>query len=115
MQPAGDLMSRKGVFDSFLAGCIPVIFTFHALSKSYPWWFPGDGYVEGNTTIHVSHFTKINPRFNTVDELKKIPAETVRAMQARIRELGYTLQYAKPPQAFAQYIGHAGGPGEIYR
>jgi hypothetical protein len=115
LQPPGDLMSRKGVFDSFLTGCIPVINTLHALSKSYPWWFPANGFVEDNVTVHVSHFTKVNPRFNSIDALRAIPRERVRAMQKKIEDLGYLLQYAKPPQAFAPFIGHAGGPGEIYR
>ena len=116
MQPPGDLMGRKGIFDSFLAGCIPVMFNYHVLSKSYPWWFPADGYVEGNTTAYISHFTKINPKFNSIDYLKQhFTSELILKMQKQIEHLGYLLQYAKPPARMAPYIGHAGGPGEIYR
>lgn len=116
MQPPGDLMGRKGIFDSFLAGCIPVMFTYQILSKSYPWWFPADGYVEGNTTAHITHYMKVNPKFNSIDYLKEnfSPGQILH-MQTQIKQLGYLLQYAKPPARMAPYIGHAGGPGEIYR
>jgi hypothetical protein len=36
-QPIGDLMTRKGLFDSLLQGCIPVIFDVLTANVMYTW------------------------------------------------------------------------------
>lgn len=52
LQPPGDMESRKGVFDSLMSGCIPVIFNKDMLSINYPWFFPPlNGDHSSNSTL----------------------------------------------------------------
>lgn len=43
LQPAGDSWTRKGIFDSLLAGCIPVVFSRNQVVFQYLWHLTGDG------------------------------------------------------------------------
>jgi hypothetical protein len=38
LQPMGDNPVRRGVFDSWLSGCIPIVFA--AATADFPWWVP---------------------------------------------------------------------------
>jgi hypothetical protein len=93
-QPIGDLMTRKGLFDSILQGCIPVVFEALTARVMYTWhWeesFWHDVIVE--YTMHpVAH-----RYFDPVVALKKLltenPAEVARK-QELIRQRVFQLQY----------------------
>lgn len=40
LQPQGDSFTRRSIFDSMLAGCIPVFFTEHSAYTQYKWHLP---------------------------------------------------------------------------
>ena len=40
LQPFGDLLTRKGLFDTILMGCIPVTFSPLTASAMYTWFWP---------------------------------------------------------------------------
>ncbi|KAK9144895.1 hypothetical protein Sjap_004798 [Stephania japonica] len=42
LQPKGDSATRKSVFDSLVAGCIPVLFSPFTAYYQYPWHLPED-------------------------------------------------------------------------
>lgn len=42
LQPPGDSPTRKGIFDSLLCGCIPVLFAPNQTRDQYLWHLPGD-------------------------------------------------------------------------
>lgn len=43
LQPSGDSPTRKGLFDSLLAGCIPVLFSKDSAYTQYTWHLPQNG------------------------------------------------------------------------
>lgn len=43
LQPPGDSPTRKGIFDSLLAGCIPVLFSEASAYTQYTWHLPQNG------------------------------------------------------------------------
>jgi hypothetical protein len=112
LQPPGDLESRKGIFDSFSLGCIPVISANGMLSKTYPWFFTKE--LEEKTTIYVPHSTIVHQKKDIIlDILLKIPPEVVRQKQEAIEAIAKSLQYGVPPSRMQRYIGYGGAPGEL--
>ena len=85
LQPPGDAISRKGVVDSVLLGCIPVFF-HEDQSTQWPWhfapWAP-----RASVTLHVGQHA------DDSDALSRIPTQQVRAMQ---REIAHKAQCVAP-------------------
>lgn len=112
LQPPGDLESRKGIFDSFSLGCIPVISANGVLSKTYPWFFTKE--MEERTTVFIPHSAIVHQKKDVIiDILLKIPPEVVRQKQEAIESIAKSLQYGVPPPRMKKYIGYGGGPGEL--
>lgn len=93
-QPTGDLMTRKGLFDSILQGCIPVTFDLLTATVMYTWhWeekFWQDVSVE--FTFHPTAFRYFDP----VEYLMKMVKENatlIEHKQRLIREKVFELQY----------------------
>ncbi|KAF3340768.1 xyloglucan galactosyltransferase KATAMARI1 [Carex littledalei] len=42
LQPPGDTFTRKSVFDSMVAGCIPVFFCSESAYTQYRWYLPSN-------------------------------------------------------------------------
>lgn len=88
--PPGDTPTRKGLFDSLLAGCIPVIFDDATLSL-YKWYIPN---VE-EVSVFLPAFT--SQSFNIVDMLAGGSAVDVRKLQDAIARIAFSLQYSEEP------------------
>lgn len=81
MQPPGDSPSRRSVFDSLIAGCIPVLFHPQTAYIQYPWHLPRN---ESTWSVYVDQDEVIKGTVNVVDELKKISFEQRTAMRELI-------------------------------
>ena len=74
-QPQGDSYARKGLFDSLSQGAIPAI--FHPRTFHYPVFFPQP---------YNSLVVLLDPTFDVVDQLLRIPKRDIKRMQRNIRE-----------------------------
>lgn len=90
---------RKGMFDSMLLGCIPVLFLPNVLSKKYPWYFTPEADKAVSVTVKLSSVD------NIVTYLDAIPPEVVRQKRKALAELAPTLSYSIPPLALHNYVG----------
>eukprot|EP00966_Prymnesium_polylepis_P217017 5022935-Prymnesium_polylepis.1 len=90
LQPPGDTPTRKGVVDSLLLGCIPVLFD-PLQREQWPWhwgsWAP-------NASVLLNGTVASSGRLDVFDALRAIPAARVRAMQEAIRAHAHVMQYA---------------------
>jgi hypothetical protein len=89
LNPPGDTPTRKGTFDSLLAGCIPVIFDEATLSM-YEWHLPK----WQNVSVYIPPETAVQPDFNVVDYLASLSPDEVRAKQTSIQNVAFSLQYS---------------------
>ncbi|KAJ1429678.1 exostosin family-domain-containing protein [Ochromonadaceae sp. CCMP2298] len=96
LQPAGDMPTRKGVFDSVLSGCIPVF--FHPLTARYMYeWHLGQS---GWEDISVSFDTPaendaiLSHSLDVVQRLLELRTDVVLWKRQRIRELAHRVQYS---------------------
>lgn len=110
-QPSGDLESRKGIFDSFSVGCIPVICTNGLLNKTYPWYFTKED--ERKTSVYIPHSIITKGVDVIKDILLKIPIEVIQQKRESIELISKSLQYAVPPDRMKGYIGYGGSTGEF--
>lgn len=108
MQPQGDSFTRKGVFDSLLAGCIPVYFHKLSFQNQYPWHITSEEFKR--VSVFVPAAVVRQDGFNIVDHLKAIPEQQVHDMQAQVRRIAFRLQYstaaggAARPDAFEAVV-----------
>ena len=98
-QPIGDLMTRKGLFDSMLQGCIPVTFEDLTASVMYTWhWdeeFWRDVLVE--LPFHgVAHryFDPVSALREMMDKNVSLVEHKQRLLRARVFELQYSLDHS---------------------
>ncbi|KAL5989925.1 hypothetical protein ACLOJK_010820 [Asimina triloba] len=89
MQPPGDSFTRRSVFDSVLAGCIPVFFSPHTAYTQYAWFLPSD---HARYSVYIPE----EKAGQIEDELVKIPAVEVERMRATVIDLIPRLTYAHP-------------------
>lgn len=94
-QPIGDLMTRKGLFDSLLQGCIPVLFDVLTASVMYTWHWEESFWKEISVEMqfHPVAWRNVDP----VEYLRTMYANdtaTVRRKQRLIRERVFELQYS---------------------
>jgi len=84
LQPPGDAISRKGVVDALLLGCIPVF--FHPdQARQWPWHFSWAS--EASVTLPLGDAAK------AIRRLASVPIGQVRRMQQAIRRHAGTLAY----------------------
>ena len=94
-QPIGDLMTRKGLFDSLIQGCIPVTFDPLTAIVMYTWHWEEAFWKE--VTIEFSHhpvaYRYLDP-IASLREMLRVNGSEVRRKQALIRSRVFELQYA---------------------
>ena len=94
-QPIGDLMTRKGLFDSLLQGCIPVTFDDLTAAVMYTWHWSEEFWREISVMLH---FHGVTHRYvDPVEELKKLMknnATLIKRKQELIRSRVFELHYA---------------------
>lgn len=88
-QPPGDSFTRRSVFDSILAGCIPVFFSPHTAYSQYGWFFPEE-------RSEYSVYVPAAEVAGMVAALGKIPAEKVAGMQEKVVGMIPRITYAHP-------------------
>ena len=90
MQPGGDTISRKGILDALLLGCIPVLF-HKGQAHQWPWHW---GSWVDTATVLLNQTEVRNNRLNVIDALASIPEERVHALQESIRKNAHFLHYS---------------------
>ncbi|MCO5614318.1 hypothetical protein L7F22_068596 [Adiantum nelumboides] len=94
MQPPGDSPTRRSIFDSLIAGCIPVLFDPYSAYYQYPWHLPRES---ESYSVYIPAEDVRNGTVNVIDELRKIPESVRREMRRRIiYDIMPGLVYARP-------------------
>jgi hypothetical protein len=81
MQPVGDSPTRRSVFDSLIAGCIPVLFHPVTAYVQYPWHLPRN---ESSWSVYISEDEVKAGRANVVEFLQRIPSHERDTMRGNI-------------------------------
>lgn len=95
LNPPGDDSGRRAVFDSLVAGCIPVIFDFSTLYNQYPWYMSEQMALDISVYIPGQKF--VDGKYRLMDILNSISPVIIRKKQAAIEIIAPSLQYALPP------------------
>ncbi|MED6133160.1 hypothetical protein PIB30_025973 [Stylosanthes scabra] len=97
LQPWGDSYTRRSVFDSMLAGCIPVFFHPGTAYSQYKWNLPESRRSRYSVYIPVRDVKEWNERNISVEkELMKIPEDEVVALREEVVKLIPSIIYADP-------------------
>jgi hypothetical protein len=99
LAPTGDSFTRKSLFDSYLAGCIPVIFARMSLSM-YGWHISPEELAA--TSVFIPREKILDGRTNFMDVLKEIDDENILQMQIAIEKIGFRLQYSVVPDDYRE-------------
>lgn len=97
LTPTGDSLTRKSLFDSLVAGCIPVIFA-KATVTQYLWHIPPE--VVEQVTIYIPAQELIDEKISFLNILQNISSSQILQMQQKIEELAPTLQYSIVPDGY---------------
>ncbi|KAG0630056.1 hypothetical protein M758_1G151300 [Ceratodon purpureus] len=84
LQPAGDSPTRKGIFDTLLSGCIPVVFARNQTVEQYLWHLPGNG---SNYSVQLDGEAVAFDHYDVMGHLERIPKEEVERLQESIVQL----------------------------
>ena len=90
LQPIGDSFARKGIIDSLVLGCIPVLFHQASLAQ-WPWHW---GSWRENATIMFDERSVVSGETDVVAELERIDSKRIVRMQATIAANAHRMQYA---------------------
>uniref|UniRef100_A0A0C9RQL0 TSA: Wollemia nobilis Ref_Wollemi_Transcript_1805_2205 transcribed RNA sequence n=1 Tax=Wollemia nobilis TaxID=56998 RepID=A0A0C9RQL0_9CONI len=93
LQPQGDSYTRRSLFDSMLAGCIPVLFHPGSAYAQYIWHLPKN-YTTYSVFIAEDDIRKRNASIEEV--LLQIPEKRVKKMRENVIKLIPNLVYADP-------------------
>jgi len=94
LQPPGDSPTRKSVFDSLVAGCIPVVFDLFTAHYQYPWHLPKD---YRKYSVYINQEEVKMSEVNVIERLMKIPQKEREQMRKYIiNELMPRLVYSHP-------------------
>ncbi len=94
-QPIGDLMTRKGLFDSMLQGCLPVVFEDLTASVMYTWHWEEAFWRE--VVVALPFHGTAHRYFDPVAALQKMRAQNatlIAQKQALLRSRIFELQYS---------------------
>uniref|UniRef100_A0A6V7QW94 Exostosin GT47 domain-containing protein n=1 Tax=Ananas comosus var. bracteatus TaxID=296719 RepID=A0A6V7QW94_ANACO len=93
--PQGDTFTRRSVFDSVLAGCVPVFFSEHTAYTQYPWYLPG-------RAEEWSVFLGPERRGRIEEELSRIPKDAVARMREVVIGMIPRFTFAHPNASWAE-------------
>lgn len=94
--PTGDSITRKSLFDSLVAGCIPVLFSRASLTQ-YAWHLSEQDVDNVSVYIPLKSINSGDANFITV--LKALSPEEVARKQAAVRKIAPLLQYSIVPDS----------------
>eukprot|EP01038_Epipyxis_sp_PR26KG_P015177 gene15177-20443_t len=107
LAPTGDSLTRKSLFDSLVAGCIPVIFSRASLTQ-YSWHLSEEDVSKISIYIPMKFITEQD--INVMHILSAISPEEILMKQYAIAEIAPRLQYSVVPS----HIGD-GSDGKIWK
>lgn len=93
LQPPGDSPTRKGIFDSLQAGCIPVLFNQQQAAQQYLLHLPGNG---SEYSVVIPEDDVVLRRYDVMDHLSRIPQSEIARMRENIVQLLPHLLYRDP-------------------
>ncbi|KAG2332820.1 hypothetical protein Bca52824_004000 [Brassica carinata] len=94
LQPPGDSLTRRSVFDSILAGCIPVFFNQGSAHKQYSWHLPNN---DGEYSVYIPVKELRTGGKRRIEEiLRGIPNEKVIGLRENVIRLVPKILYTKP-------------------
>ncbi|CAH2059845.1 unnamed protein product [Thlaspi arvense] len=94
LQPPGDSLTRRSVFDSILAGCIPVFFNQESAYKQYVWHIPKN---ESEYSVYIPVKELRTGGKNKIEKiLRGIPNAKVVGMRENVIRLVPKIVYTKP-------------------
>lgn len=101
MQPPGDSPTRRSVFDSLVAGCIPVLFHPCTAYLQYPWHLPSN---TSSWSVYISENDVKSGKVNVMDVLKKISKHDRDAMRRVIlKDIIPKIIYGEPGADIAPF------------
>ncbi|CAH8380834.1 unnamed protein product [Eruca vesicaria subsp. sativa] len=93
LQPPGDSYTRRSIFDSILAGCIPVFFHPGSAYNQYMWYFPKD-YTK--YSVYIPESGVKNGTVSIRELLGRIGEESVSRMRKEVVKIIPKIIYTKP-------------------
>eukprot|EP01036_Dinobryon_divergens_P031536 gene31536-40950_t len=96
LAPPGDTVTRKSLFDSLLAGCVPVIFAKASLAQ-YGWHLSATDIED--IAVYIPRTAILKENVNFIDVLRAISPEELRKKQLAIERIAPRLQYSVVPNA----------------
>jgi hypothetical protein len=98
LAPTGDSLTRKSLFDSMVAGCIPVVFAKATITQ-YLWHIPPE--VVDQVSVYIPAQSVIDQTINFLDYLRhNVSAEQIISMQQALEKLAPSLQYSILPYGY---------------
>ncbi|XP_002990407.2 xyloglucan galactosyltransferase MUR3 [Selaginella moellendorffii] len=95
LQPQGDSFTRRSIFDSMLAGCIPVFFHPDSAYSQFVWHLPRN---HRKYSVFISEIDIRRGNVSIESVLRQIPADEVLRMREEVIQLIPRLLYADPRQ-----------------
>ncbi|KAL6184046.1 hypothetical protein ACLB2K_045453 [Fragaria x ananassa] len=98
LQPSGDSFTRRSIFDSILAGCIPVFFHPGSAYVQYTWHFPTWHFPTSPSeySVFISENDIKEKKVLINETLLRIPRQKVVAMREQVIRLIPRIIYADP-------------------
>uniref|UniRef100_A0ACD5TUI8 Uncharacterized protein n=1 Tax=Avena sativa TaxID=4498 RepID=A0ACD5TUI8_AVESA len=93
LQPPGDSYTRRSVFDSMVAGCIPVFFHRMSAYLQYKWYLPED---HAKYSVFITEEDVRTGNLSIEAALREIPPERVERIREEVIRLIPTVLYADP-------------------
>lgn len=101
LQPTGDSPTRRSVFDSLIAGCIPVLFNPFTAYYQYPWHLPAN---QSSYSVYIPEEAVRQREINVVEALQKIPEDQRKEMRRTIiQEIMPGLVYGDADSKFDKF------------
>jgi hypothetical protein len=102
LNPPGDMPTRKGFFDSILAGCIPVTTDHYSAYDQWLWHLGRD--IHDKTSLYIPKSKFFSKDFNFMQHLVDMVHEgtKVTEMRKNIAKYAARLQYRLPEHSLSQ-------------
>uniref|UniRef100_A0A0V0HPU0 Putative ovule protein n=1 Tax=Solanum chacoense TaxID=4108 RepID=A0A0V0HPU0_SOLCH len=93
LQPKGDSLTRRSVFDCMVAGSVPVFFWRRTAYTQYQWFLPED---PGSYSVFIDPEAVRNGTASIKEILKSYSKDQVRKMREKVIETIPRIVYARP-------------------
>lgn len=91
LAPPGDSLTRKSLFDSLLAGCVPVVFIRASLTQ-YDWHLSREDFEK--VAVYIPMKDMLQSKANFLERLESIKESELIQKQEYIAEIAARLQYS---------------------